>query len=219
MGVLSETLEQLRRKIPRYGNTRVNKQNTKATRIQPLLRLLGWNVEDLDDVHLEYRKKSKDNPVDDAILLKPSCTAMTQICSCELCCPVCTFSRVAELKADLVIRRSEMPRIPGPESGPGHTLLNSRLVRLVPGTRAIVQAGADVNSLQLWHCQYFREAEILLFHLADGSHWPQRLKQRWRIMLTACSLRWNLQVRLARRIMMCVLPACWFPRNHSQGAT
>ncbi|MFZ9090973.1 MAG: hypothetical protein ACO3FE_12885 [Planctomycetaceae bacterium] len=112
-----------------------------------------------------------------------------------------------------------MPRIPGPESGPGRTLLNSRLVRLSQGTRAIVQAGADVNSLQLWHCQYFREAEILLFHLADGSHWLQRLMQRWRIMLTACSVRWNLQVRLARRIMMCVLPTCWFPRNHSQGAT
>jgi len=69
MGDLSETLEQLRRKILRYGNTRVNEQNTKATLIQPLLRALGWDVEDLDDVHLEYREKSKDKPVDYAMLL------------------------------------------------------------------------------------------------------------------------------------------------------
>ena len=146
------------------------------------------------------------------------------------------FTQAAELKADIFIRRSDVPRITGPEFGLCDTLLNSRLVRLSQGTRAIVQAGADANLLQLWHSQYFMEAEFLLFNLADSSHWLQRLMQRcrmdfpqvsWRIMLTACYLswcqfwrdRWYLQVRLARRIMMCVLPTCWFPQHHSRVAT
>jgi predicted type IV restriction endonuclease len=66
---LQETVEQLRRKINRYGKSGVNEQNTKSTLIQPLLRALGWDVEDLDDVHLEYKQKSKDKPVDYALLL------------------------------------------------------------------------------------------------------------------------------------------------------
>jgi predicted type IV restriction endonuclease len=69
MSDISETLEQLRRKIHRNGNTRVNEQNTKATLIQPLLRALGWDVDDLDDVHFECREKSKDKPSDYAMLL------------------------------------------------------------------------------------------------------------------------------------------------------
>jgi hypothetical protein len=66
---LSDVIDQVRRKIARYGKNGVNEQNTKATLIQPLLRALGWDVEDLDDVHLEYRQKGKDKPVDYALLL------------------------------------------------------------------------------------------------------------------------------------------------------
>jgi predicted type IV restriction endonuclease len=66
---LHEILSQVRRKIARYGKTGVNEQNTKATLIQPILRALGWDVEDLDEVHLEYKQKSKDKPVDYALLL------------------------------------------------------------------------------------------------------------------------------------------------------
>ena len=69
MSELSDVVEQVRRKVARYGKTGVNEQNTKATLIQPLLRALGWDVEDLDDVHLEYRQKGKDKPVDYALLL------------------------------------------------------------------------------------------------------------------------------------------------------
>ena len=69
MSELHDTVEQVRRKIARYGKTGVNEQNTKATLVQPILRALGWDVEDLDDVHLEYKQKSKDKPVDYALLL------------------------------------------------------------------------------------------------------------------------------------------------------
>lgn len=62
-------LEQIRRKIARYGKTPINEQNTKSTLIQPLLRALGWDVEDCDEVHLEYKQKGKDKPVDYAMLL------------------------------------------------------------------------------------------------------------------------------------------------------
>lgn len=69
MNDLTEMLEQIRRKIARYGKTPINEQNTKSTLIQPLLRALGWDVEDCDEVHLEYRQKGKDKPVDYAMLL------------------------------------------------------------------------------------------------------------------------------------------------------
>ncbi len=36
----------------------------------PILRALGWNVEDLDEVHLEYRGVPIDKPVDYALLLQ-----------------------------------------------------------------------------------------------------------------------------------------------------
>ena len=69
MNDLQETLEQIRRKISRYGNSSINEQNTKSTLIQPLLRALGWDVEDCDEVHLEYKQKGKDKPVDYAMML------------------------------------------------------------------------------------------------------------------------------------------------------
>ncbi len=69
MNDLRETLEQIRRKIGRYGKSAINEQNTKSTLIQPLLRALGWDVEDCDEVHLEYKQKGKDKPVDYAMML------------------------------------------------------------------------------------------------------------------------------------------------------
>jgi predicted type IV restriction endonuclease len=43
----------------------------------PVLRALGWNVEDLDEVHLEYKFKSPDKPVDYALMssASPSCSS------------------------------------------------------------------------------------------------------------------------------------------------
>ena len=47
----------------------IGEQNTKATLINPVLRALGWNVEDLEDVRHEYRRRPSDRPVDYALML------------------------------------------------------------------------------------------------------------------------------------------------------
>jgi len=145
------------------------------------------------------------------------------------------FVQLSDRKADIFIRRSDVPRITGTVTGLSDPLLQSRVVRLTQGTVAIVQAGADPRLLRLWQSQYFMEAEFLLFNVPDSSRRLRSLIQQWRmdfpqegwrIMLTATYLgwcefwrsRWYLQVRLARRIVMCVLPECWFPRRRPVGA-
>lgn len=67
---LRQTLEDVAERIERYRDARIGEQNTKATLIVPVLRALGWNVEDLDEVHLEYKFKSPDKPVDYALMLQ-----------------------------------------------------------------------------------------------------------------------------------------------------
>lgn len=47
----------------------LGEQNTKATLIEPLLAALGWDMEDVDEVCREYKRKSQDNPVDYALFL------------------------------------------------------------------------------------------------------------------------------------------------------
>jgi muramidase (phage lysozyme) len=65
---IGESVEQLRAKIGRY-HAPLGEQNTKAALIEPLLRSLGWDVEDVDEVHREYKQRSMDNPVDYALML------------------------------------------------------------------------------------------------------------------------------------------------------
>ena len=69
MSELSEAVGKVRRKIARYRGKRVNEQDTKATLIQPILRALGWDVEDIEEVQREYKRKPRDKPVDYALLL------------------------------------------------------------------------------------------------------------------------------------------------------
>ncbi len=62
-------IAEVRARIEQYRGRRLDEQNTKATLIAPVLRALGWNTEDVDEVHLEYRTRSSHNPVDYALLL------------------------------------------------------------------------------------------------------------------------------------------------------
>lgn len=80
MSELQTAIEQVRDKIARYNKTKaaINEQNTKATLIQPILRDLGWDVEDLDDVHMEYKERAADKPVDYALLLLRSPCAFVE---------------------------------------------------------------------------------------------------------------------------------------------
>lgn len=66
---LQQALSELRSRILRYRDSRINEEATKPALIQPVLRALGWNVEEIDEVHPEYRRKSTDNPVDYALMV------------------------------------------------------------------------------------------------------------------------------------------------------
>jgi hypothetical protein len=70
MPSLLDVLEQIRERIERYrASLPINEQNTKAALIDPVLRALGWDIEDVEEVHREYKVKSADNPVDYALLV------------------------------------------------------------------------------------------------------------------------------------------------------
>jgi hypothetical protein len=61
----------LRKRIQKIQNRNesIGEQNTKAALIDPLLSALGWDVEDIDEVSREYRRKPQDNPVDYALFM------------------------------------------------------------------------------------------------------------------------------------------------------
>lgn len=69
MDGLEDTLTEVRQRVARYKDRAINEQNTKATLIVPVLRALGWDVEDLEEVQLEYKERSADNPVDYALFI------------------------------------------------------------------------------------------------------------------------------------------------------
>ena len=68
---LTSVLPKLRKRIQKIQNRNENigEQNTKAALIDPLLAALGWDVEDIDEVSREYKRKSQDNPVDYALFM------------------------------------------------------------------------------------------------------------------------------------------------------
>jgi hypothetical protein len=69
MGEFLDTLHRVKERVDRYGSKGINEQDTKATLIQPVLRSLGWDVEDLEDVQREYKIRKQDKPVDFALFL------------------------------------------------------------------------------------------------------------------------------------------------------
>ncbi|MEX1172767.1 MAG: restriction endonuclease, partial [Chloroflexota bacterium] len=69
MADLESALSTVRDRIARYQRQGIGEQDTKAALIVPVLRSLGWDLEDLEDVKLEYRRRPSDNPVDYALFL------------------------------------------------------------------------------------------------------------------------------------------------------
>lgn len=69
MTELAEAIKTVRQRINRYQGKEVNEQNTKTALIDPVLRALGWDVGDLDEVQQEYKRRKNDKPVDYALLL------------------------------------------------------------------------------------------------------------------------------------------------------
>src|SRR5450759_673770 len=66
---LDAVLGTVRERIEKWQGQGIGEQDTKATLIIPVLRALGWDTEDLEDVKLEYKRKPTDNPVDYALVL------------------------------------------------------------------------------------------------------------------------------------------------------
>jgi hypothetical protein len=66
---LAQTLAEVRKRIAASEGKDMNEQNTKAALIDPVLRALGWDVGNLEEVLQEYKRKSHDKPIDYAMLL------------------------------------------------------------------------------------------------------------------------------------------------------
>jgi len=69
MSELSTAIDKVRLKIARYKGKQLNEQNTKTALIDPILRALGWDVGDLEQVEQEYKRRPRDKPVDYALLV------------------------------------------------------------------------------------------------------------------------------------------------------
>ncbi len=68
---IANAIEVIRKRIQQIRDRKeiIGEQNTKATLIDPLLGALGWDLQEIDEVRREYRRKPQDNPVDYALFL------------------------------------------------------------------------------------------------------------------------------------------------------
>jgi Restriction Enzyme Adenine Methylase Associated len=69
MNDLTAALASVRERIAKHQGQAIGEENTKHALIEPILRALGWDVEDLDEVRCEYKLKQGDNPVDYALFV------------------------------------------------------------------------------------------------------------------------------------------------------
>lgn len=66
---ISKAVEKLGERARKYRERGLNEDNTKASLIEPMLDALGWDIHDPEEVHREFKRKSKDKPVDYALKL------------------------------------------------------------------------------------------------------------------------------------------------------
>lgn len=66
---LAATLAEVAGRIKKHGSQSIGEQNTKQALITPVLKALGWDMEDLDEVRLEFKPKPSHNPVDYALFM------------------------------------------------------------------------------------------------------------------------------------------------------
>ncbi len=59
---LGTVLGSVRERIARHRGIGIGESNTKNVLIEPVLRALGWDVEDLDEVRREFRLKTRGQP-------------------------------------------------------------------------------------------------------------------------------------------------------------
>jgi hypothetical protein len=68
MNDLASVLTSVRERIAKFRGQAIGEENTKHALIEPVLKALGWDAEDLDEVRCEYRYKGGADPVDYALL-------------------------------------------------------------------------------------------------------------------------------------------------------
>ena len=68
---VTAAVEVIRKRIQQVRERKelIGEQNTKAALINPLLSAMGWELQEIDEVRREYRRKPQDNPVDYALFL------------------------------------------------------------------------------------------------------------------------------------------------------
>lgn len=127
---------------------------------------------------------------------------------------------------DVFVRRASENRITNTLSD---RLLDSRIVRLERGTRLVQQFGTLEQCL-LWAAQYFIEAEFLLFCVPASQQRQKSILDAWKQAWTPPVLRWvvlqgylriaqvtrkrcYLILRIARRVVMMIMPAYFFPQG------
>ena len=68
---LANAIDVVRKRIQQIRDRKetIGEQNTKAALIDPILIALGWDLQEIDEVRREYRRKPQDNPVDYALFL------------------------------------------------------------------------------------------------------------------------------------------------------
>jgi hypothetical protein len=68
---VTAAVEVIRKRIQQVRERKelIGEQNTKAALIDPLLSAMGWELQEIDEVRREYRRKPQDNPVDYALFL------------------------------------------------------------------------------------------------------------------------------------------------------
>jgi hypothetical protein len=69
MGDVDGVLKQVATRVGRYRTQKgsLGEENTKAALIEPVLRALEWDTENVDEVRREYRPRRADKPVDYAV--------------------------------------------------------------------------------------------------------------------------------------------------------
>ncbi|MBA2707454.1 MAG: glycosyltransferase family 2 protein [Gemmatimonadaceae bacterium] len=125
---------------------------------------------------------------------------------------------------DVFVRRSEAPRITNSLSP---ALVESRRVRLREGTRFLKDTPTASGLLRCWEAQYFAEAEFLLFNHREATEPVGKVLDAWESEFSpavslrrtvrayfaaalACRRRAYLMVRIARRIVMRLVPPAFF---------
>ncbi len=68
MSAVQDVLPVIRERIALHQGQGINEMSTRAVLINPMLKALGWDSEDLKLVQQEYRFQSSDNPVDYALM-------------------------------------------------------------------------------------------------------------------------------------------------------